>query len=107
MLARCRSTVARFCPHPGRPQHGLAPAGLPLRRRREAAMSGHRELGWPEYVVAAAAEAREESKRYWATGGWADKRYPKHPPPWWPLSGDDAAADEQAARRQPRQWKRP
>jgi hypothetical protein len=33
----------------------------------------------------AAAEALEESKRYWAKGGVADRKYPAQPlPPWWP-----------------------
>src|SRR3954469_1186238 len=59
-------------------------------------MSGYRELGWPDYLVEAAAEAREASARYWAPGGYADRKYPKHPIPdeWWPLA-DQPALDNQ------------
>lgn len=42
--------------------------------------------GFPAYsfLEAAAAEARKASRRHWAEGGWADRKYPRQPIPWWP-----------------------
>jgi hypothetical protein len=62
---------------------------------------GHHDPSVPDYVRKAAAEARAESQRFWAPGGWADKRYPKHPMPWWPEPGvsDGAEASRQLMRR--------
>jgi hypothetical protein len=36
-----------------------------------------------EWFDQAAAEAREASRKYWAPGGYADKKYPIQPMPWW------------------------
>jgi hypothetical protein len=52
--------------------------------------------GWPEYpfLEAAAAEARQASRRYWAEGGDADRRYPRQPMPWWPEAPDPDEIDK-------------
>ncbi len=41
----------------------------------------------------AAAMARADSKRYWAPGGYADRKYPLQPIPdwWWPVGPDEPA----------------
>lgn len=49
------------------------------------------------FLEQAAAEARAASRRYWAKGGEADKKYPCHPMPGWPLDGTEAV-DKDAER---------
>ena len=41
--------------------------------------------------MAAAAEAREISKRYWAPGGWADRKYPVLPMTAWRMIDPDSS----------------
>lgn len=62
---------------------------------------GYREPGWPDYVVKAAPEAREESQRYWAKGGYADKKYPKYPMRGWsaPQTASDRAIHDMRQRK--------
>jgi hypothetical protein len=46
---------------------------------------------WPDYsfLERAAAEAREASRRYWAKGGVADRKWPQQPVPGWPVDGSE------------------
>lgn len=52
-----------------------------------------------ELFKRAAAAAREDSRRYWAKGGAADRKYPVADDieQMWPLAGDD----EQQEQREP------
>jgi hypothetical protein len=54
---------------------------------------------WPpySYLEQAAAEAREASRRYWAKGGAADRKYPVHSDveKHWPLAPDPEEQDRQ------------
>ena len=52
----------------------------------------------------AAAEARMESRRYWAKGGYADKKYPPQEPDFWPIT--EAADETLQQRRHRRQMRR-
>ena len=47
----------------------------------------------------AAAEAREASRRYWAKGGAADRKYPLQEIPdwWWPIGPDGPCVPETTA----------
>jgi hypothetical protein len=51
---------------------------------------------WPEYsyLEQAAKEARAASRRYWAKGGAADKKYPvaEDVEEHWPLAGEQSAS---------------
>jgi hypothetical protein len=50
----------------------------------------------------AAAEARAASRRYWAPGGEADRKYPQQPMPYWPPTPPAAADEDLAGRRRRR-----
>ena len=41
------------------------------------------------FLEQAAAEARAESRKYWAKGGEADRKYPVHPCRWWRIRETD------------------
>ncbi len=61
---------------------------------------------WPKYsfLEQAAAEAREESRRYWAAN---DKRFPKQEPSFWPTTPegiDDTLRERRRRRRQKGVW---
>ena len=70
---------------------GLAPdcAGRP----RAAPVTDPPDITQTPMFQQAAAAAREESRRYWAPGGYADRRFPKHEIPdwWWPIGRDKPA----------------
>jgi hypothetical protein len=69
-------------------------------------MAGEIVFGHPDsysFLFEAAAEARAASRRHWAPGGAADRRYPVQPSPYWPVTPPPAANEDLAARRRRRQ----
>ena len=62
---------------------------------------------FPQYsfLEKAAEEARAESRRHWAKGGYWDRKYPVQPCPdwWWPIgTPTDETLQERRHRRQGR-----
>lgn len=56
---------------------------------------------WPaySYLEKAAEEARRASRRYWAKGGYADRRFPPQPMPWWPQAPEAGGMRKQERRQ--------
>ncbi len=59
-------------------------------------MSGFPDIAQTALFLEAAAEAREASRRYWALGGHADRKYARQPCPdwWWPAQSSLAPAND-------------
>ena len=84
-------------------QHDLGLFDAPTRSLQMKPKSERSDNGgFPAYsfLEQAAAEARKASRRYWAKGGAADRRYPRQPIPWWPeapaAGGNEAIMSPQA-----------
>jgi hypothetical protein len=63
-------------------------------------MTGRCEAWRYSFLEEAAEESRNASRRYWAAGGPADRKYPKHPMPGWPDT--PPPIDEELAKRRRR-----
>ena len=70
-------------------------------------MGHHDDITQTEMFRQAAAQARKESRRYWAKVGKRISKYPQLPSPGWPETGaveGDQAARERRQRRKGRKW---